>query len=152
MSQIVNEWANTEQTILRSHMEGAVTWDMYNASLDEILVMLKGVSHPVYFVQTQGKDYIPPKGNAFPHIKRFYLSLPANVRLHIIEGERTLDKMVLMMYLRLHKEIWLVPKFVASYEEALKIINRERSVATIPMARIPIKPPEEATTNLRPAD
>lgn len=142
MSQFVNEWANADQTILRSHMEGAVTWDMYNAALDEILVMLKGVAHPVYLVQTQGKDYNPPKGNAFPHLKRFYLSLPANVRLHIIEGERTLDKLVLLMYLRLHKEIWLVPKFVASYEEALQIINRERSLATIPLPKFSIQTPE----------
>lgn len=142
MGQIINEWANADQTILRSHMEGAVTWDMYNAALDEILVMLKTVVHPVYFVQTQGANYIPPKGNAFPHIKRFYLALPANVRLHVIEGERTLDKMVLMMYLRLHKEIWLVPKFVNSYAEALKIINFERSVSTLPMPKIPLKAQE----------
>lgn len=135
MAQITNTWADPQMTTLRSHMQGQITWELYNEAVDEIAAMLKGFDHPVYLITTSSEDYAAAKGNAFPHIKRFYLSLPSCVKLHIMVGMNPFERLVWSMYLRLNKEIRLIPRFAADFNEAQAMIRREQRDATLPMPR-----------------
>lgn len=123
------EWDNPEHTILRTESHGHWTWDEYHHAVDQALVMIKGVDHPVDLINMRAIDAITPPGNALPHLRRVMRDLPDNHRLTIMVNPNMQSKLMVGIFKRLVPVFTRTFQMVPSLQEARELIahfNREK--------------------------
>jgi hypothetical protein len=132
MMPVAVEWHNAEKTILLVTITPPMTWDMYDAGVDEALAQADSVGHRVDIVLNPGSTPLP-SGSALPHFKRAAERLPPNVELlvSIITNliARTMSTLAGQIYLG-HRF-----KYAGSVEQALEIIHKLRAEAETAPAR-----------------
>ena len=79
MPMTVN-WDDAEQTLIMATISDPMTWDAFNAGVDEMIRLAESVPHRVDIISNAGATPMPP-GSPMPHLRRAFQRLPRNVGL-----------------------------------------------------------------------
>ena len=65
---ITVHWDNVEQTTIRCDYAEPITWEEYDAAVDQVAAMLQSASQPVWVLHNPGAAKMPP-GSPIPHVR-----------------------------------------------------------------------------------
>lgn len=128
--KITTEWHDEAHTIIHSCLYGQMTWPVFNQGIDEAFALAQSVTHDVYLVTHFQDGYAAARGNAFPHIGRFFRTSPANLKQQVMVGTNLLDRILLNTYITINgSKIDLRPDYTDTLPEAIQLIEQLKQQA-----------------------
>jgi hypothetical protein len=81
-------WDNDAKTIILNEAEGHWTWDEYHQGVDQIVAMMRSVTHRVDLITVSLPNATMPKGSVVPHFQRALRLLPENAgQLYVVNKD-----------------------------------------------------------------
>lgn len=120
-------WTDHNQTILQYDFEGHWSWDEFYQAFRQALELETAVQHRVdVIVNMLNIDSIP--GNALTHLKSTAEKRAANAGLSILVATHSMVPMLVGIAGRFHQNIASDFRVVATLDEAVNLIQRERAI------------------------
>ena len=117
------QWLNDERTILQVTLPASFTWDEQNKSVREVAETIRTVDHTVHLVvNTVGAKM--PKGNPFPHLRYFVMSMPDNLGVTITVGAGRVERTIVGAFLRIAHRFGAKETYIVeTMDEAMAILT-----------------------------
>ena len=120
-------WENKEQTIVRLDFVSPVSWEIFQAAIDETVSLVASVNHRVDILSIPGEVPMPP-GSPAQQVQRAFKKLPPNIGMVVMvtsdDYARTIVSAVGGVYLGKRY------RAAETVEEACRLIEDHRAKAS----------------------
>lgn len=128
---IQTTWDTNAKILIRVVFSGSYTWQEYDATTDQIVMMMKSVPHIVDVMILLDKDAPPPAGeSSLSHFRRSMELMPSNLGVLITVGKANLLTHLLFSTLIAMRKIRRNTNVVNTEEEARHIISKSRETVS----------------------
>ncbi len=120
------DWDDAEHSIILITITYPVTWEVFDAGVDEAVRLAKTVPHRVDIISNPGPTPMPD-GSPLPHLQRAFGNFPPNVVLMVALITNTFARITTSVA----GQVYLGPRFkvVDSLEAAYAIVYADRADA-----------------------
>jgi hypothetical protein len=95
------DWLDEEKTIILTTIPEKFSWEEYHKNTAQVAEMVLGVEHIVDIILDATNAPLP-KGNPFPHFKRFVRGLPGNTGVVVNFGAPKIDRVLASAFLSVY--------------------------------------------------
>lgn len=118
------EWADDQQLILNIYIEFPWTWTEYNATIDEVMPMLRDLGHPcATVVNTEEMKSLPKDGNVVQILMNVEKKMPENIFASGIVGPSQAIRVFMNVLMKMRPRAQRTAFFAESMEDAYSRIH-----------------------------
>ena len=119
-------WDDEQKTVIYVEGIGNWTWDEFHLTTEEVMKMMKGVSHRVDVIIMRSKTGRTPKGSGIPHYQRVSRIFPDNFGMLVMVGDNIMRNLLVNAMIRVFGSGDVQMHLANNLDEAYTIIKAVR--------------------------
>lgn len=123
-------WWDERDVIIHSHFNDTISWEDFDRVVDQVMALANSVTYPIAIVTSFGENFGSPRGNAFPHFRRFLRLLPEHVEYVVTVQPASLERTLISLFVKMHPRARKLAQFVDNFDAVEQIADDLYSAIT----------------------